>query len=54
MAAKRRPRLSSLHRTDKLEDFGAAMQIIEFARAQAAKQVCCNEGLGPSSVAQTP
>jgi len=38
MAAKRRPRLSSLHRTDKLEDFGAAMQIIEFARAQAAKQ----------------
>ncbi len=38
IAAGRRPRLASLHRTDKLEDFGAALQIIQFARAQAAKQ----------------
>lgn len=40
IAAGRRPRLSSLHRSDKLEDFGSAVQVVQFARAQAAKQVC--------------
>lgn len=38
IAELRAPRLTSLHRSDRLDDFGAACQIIEFARGQAAKQ----------------
>ena len=38
MAAGRVPRQRSLFRTDKIEPLGEALQIIDFARAQAAKQ----------------
>lgn len=50
IAERRAPRLSSLHRSDKLEDFGAASQIIEFARAQASKQATLPPPPPPSFV----
>ena len=38
LADGRLPRLQTLLRTDRLESFGEAQQIIAFARAQAAKK----------------
>ncbi|MEW5306749.1 MAG: hypothetical protein WDW36_009191 [Sanguina aurantia] len=38
MAHGRKPRMYSLHRTDKLEPLGEALPVLEFARAQASKQ----------------
>mmetsp|Transcript_29048 Transcript_29048/g.78230 ORF Transcript_29048/g.78230 Transcript_29048/m.78230 type:complete len:724 (+) Transcript_29048:54-2225(+) len=38
VAEAKRPRVLSLYRTDKLEPFGEANMVFEFARAQAAKR----------------
>ena len=38
IASGRRPRLRTLLRTDKLEPYGEALAVLEFARAQAAKR----------------
>ena len=35
---RRKPWVSSLHKTDKLEPLGEARAILKFARAQASKQ----------------
>lgn len=37
IASGKKPRLSSLHRTDKLESLGEAREIIKFARAQVKR-----------------